>query len=101
MALFNRDKNKKCPHCGKKNNIYHKDQNHAFFCEFCHHPLFWDAVEQKIEADTDRCRKAHKKWAKKRAVQSAGGIFLPAVRGAPFSAHGIPGRNSHHHLMRI
>ncbi len=73
MTFFNRDKNKRCLHCGKKNDIYYKDQNHAFFCEHCHYPLYWDAIDQRIEADTDRSEKAHKSWAKKRKQQAAGG----------------------------
>ena len=65
-ANSNPDRNKKCPNCGKKQNIFHTDQSHAFFCDRCRHPLFWDAVDLKIEADTDRARRAHKKWAWKK-----------------------------------
>ncbi len=65
-ANSNPDRNKKCPNCGKKQSIFQPDQSHAFFCDRCRHPLFWDAVDLKIEADTDRARKAHKKWAGKK-----------------------------------
>ena len=61
MALF--QKKHICPKCQQTVQILHNDHSHAFFCDGCRYPLYWNAATKKIEADTLRSKKAHKSWA--------------------------------------
>jgi len=90
MALFS--KKHKCPKCKQTVEILYKDQSHAFLCDSCRYPLFWNAGTKEIESDTLRSKHAHRQWADRKA-QKRRKAAQQAASGSscllPFTAAGL------------
>lgn len=62
MTLFR--KTYKCPKCGQTVEILNKGNSHAFFCDECMYPLYWNAKTRAVETDTLRSKQAHQQWSR-------------------------------------